>query len=128
MIVLDASFLIAHMETDDAHHEQATQTLLDLAPEQFAASPLTLAEVLTGPLRQGTVNQALGMLNGMNVLTVPLGADGPLRLASLRATTKLKLPGCCVLLAAERMEAEAIATFDARLAAAAQVRGLTVIA
>ncbi|MGH3428816.1 MAG: hypothetical protein ACRDQZ_14830 [Mycobacteriales bacterium] len=37
---------------------------------------------------------------------------------SLHAETGLKLPGCCVLLAAEQIAAAAVATFDDRLAAA----------
>ncbi len=48
-----------------------------------------------------------------------------LRLAELRATTGLKLPGCCVLDVAIRHQAR-LATFDDALAAAARQRGVTV--
>jgi predicted nucleic acid-binding protein len=47
----------------------------------------------------------------------------PVRLALLRAETGLKLPDCCVLLAAEQSGA-AVATFDDRLAGAVTRRGL----
>lgn len=47
-----------------------------------------------------------------------LNDDAPTRLALLRAGTGLKLPDCCVLLAAEQTRGT-IATFDGRLTAAA---------
>jgi len=45
--------------------------------------------------------------------------DEPLRLAELRAMTRLKLPDCCVLDAARTNEAK-LATFDRPLATAAR--------
>jgi predicted nucleic acid-binding protein len=59
------------------------------------------------------------------VTTVPIDEAAPARLAGLRASTGLKLPACCVLLAAEQVDA-AIVTFDHRLAAAARERGIDV--
>jgi predicted nucleic acid-binding protein len=46
-------------------------------------------------------------------------------LAGLGAATGLKLPDCCVLLAAEQVDG-AVATFDDRLAAVARERGVVV--
>ena len=54
-----------------------------------------------------------------------LPADAPIRLATLRARTGLRLPDCCVLLAAES-ERAAIATFDEQLASTATGLGLEV--
>ena len=54
---------------------------------------------------------------------VALDTDAPARLATLRAITGLKLPDCCVLLAAEQAGA-AVLTLDDRVAAAARERGL----
>lgn len=54
-----------------------------------------------------------------------VGEGAPARLAVLRAGTRLKLPDCCVLLAAEQSHG-AVATFDDRLANAAGDRGCIV--
>jgi predicted nucleic acid-binding protein len=42
----------------------------------------------------------------------------------MRAQTGLKLPDCCVLLAAEDEEAQGVASFDDRLAAVVAPMGL----
>ena len=51
--------------------------------------------------------------------------DAARRLGELRATSKLRMPDCCVLYSAEQHNA-AIATFDDKLAARAADLGLTV--
>ena len=53
MIVLDASVLIEHLDSRDAHHERATALLLDAIHKRLATSPLTLPEVLVGPAEAG---------------------------------------------------------------------------
>jgi predicted nucleic acid-binding protein len=118
VIVLDASVLIAHLESTDVHHQRATQLLLSAAADQLAISPITMAEVLVGPARAHQMERVVGIMRELEVTTVPLTEDSPVRLANLRATTRLRLPDCCVLLAAEAAGAT-IATFDNRLAEAA---------
>jgi predicted nucleic acid-binding protein len=125
VIVLDASVLIAHLEQADSHHDRATALLSEFADQDLGISPLTLAEVLVGPARSDRLAQAQTVLRMLDVLTVPLSDDAPARLATLRATTRLRLPDCCVLLAAEAVAGE-VATFDERLAAAASELGYTV--
>ena len=125
MIVLDASVLIAHLEATDRHHDRATELLLDALDEPFGASPLTLAEVFVGPARVGKLDAARAAIQQLEVTPVPLVDDAPVRLAGLRARTRLRLPDCCVLLAAEFAEAH-IATFDDRLAESATGLGFTV--
>lgn len=126
MIVVDANVLVAHFETTDAHHDRADTLLLETAGEALAASPLTLAEVLVTPTRAGQVDRANAALTELGVVTVDLDHDAPARLATLRATTSLRLPDCCVLLAVEQTGAF-LATFDERLAAAARSHGHTVL-
>lgn len=126
MIVLDASVLIAHLEASDVHHERATALLVDAVDEPLGVSPLTLAEVLVGPARSGKLNVAQKAIRELEIATIPLSADAPTRLATMRAGTRLRLPDCCVLLAAE-IAAAGIATFDDRLASAAAELGLTVL-
>lgn len=125
MIVCDASVLIAHLEAEDPHHDRATALLANTAGEALAASPLTLAEVLVGPARAGRADRATAVLEQLQIRTISLPDDAPLRLALLRAGTNLKLPDCAVLLAAETVGA-AVASFDQRLCAAARDRGQAV--
>lgn len=127
MIVLDASVLIAHLDRDDPHHTRAGALLISSGGEPLSASAVTLAEVLVGPARRGQLDRALGVIEQLGVKAVPLdGPDIPARLALLRAGTNLKLPDCCVLLAAEQTRGS-VATFDERLGAAARGRGVAVV-
>lgn len=127
MIVLDAGVLIGHLDATDSHHERACELLLLAADqnEPLGASPITLAEILVGPARAGRLDQARAALNQLGVCSVALAQDAPVRLATLRVETALKMPDCCVLLAADQSGA-AIATFDGRLADAGRSHGLTV--
>jgi len=113
---LDASVLIAHLDSTDAHHARATDLLMSIAGGQLAVSPITMAEVLVGPARAQRLHEVQAALRLLDVHPVALTDDSPARLAHLRATTSLRLPDCCVLLAAEDAGA-AIATFDEQLAA-----------
>lgn len=123
MIVLDASVLIAHLDAHDAHHSRATELLFDAIGDVLGASPLTVAEVLVGPARTGRADLAEGALRELGVSVVPLELDAPRKLAELRVRTQLRLPDCCVLLAA-RTAGGYVATFDDRLHRAAAELGL----
>lgn len=126
MIVLDASALIAYLNRSDAHHQRATALLQEHAEDVFVTSPITMAEVLVGPVRADTAESIMNRLAQIPIGTVDLGTDAPLRLATLQAHSALRMPDCCVLLAAEQVAAK-ILTFDHRLAGAAADRGLRVI-
>jgi predicted nucleic acid-binding protein len=125
VIVLDASVLIAHLQSTDSHHARATELFTAAADEILGVSPMTLAEVLVGPTRTGTLPAAQNAISALDIISVPLADDAPGRLAALRVSTRLRLPDCCVLLAAQSARG-ALATFDDRLAAAAALLGLTV--
>ncbi len=120
-MIVSTQVCSSHFEATDAHHDRATR--LDVADEQLAASPLTLAEVLVGPARVGRMAQAA--LRDLGVTSIPLDKAAPSELASLRADTRLRLPDCSVLLAAASVQAT-VATFDQRLAAAAAALGQAV--
>jgi predicted nucleic acid-binding protein len=126
VIVLDASVLIAHLDANDAHHIRADELLESFSSEPLGASSITLAEVMVGPARAGRLDRAAATLRLLDVARVDLEDDAPMRLAMLRANTGLKLPDCCVLLAAER-SGGVLSTFDDRLSAAAQAYGYIVI-
>ena len=126
MIILDASVLIAYLAGEDIHHEAAEHLLVDVVDEDLAVNSLTLAEVLVAPLRDGHLDLVMAALDALEVQELAFPDDAAIRLARLRAETALKMPDCCVLLAAEEVGG-GVATFDARLGQTATGRGLTVV-
>lgn len=127
MIVLDAGVLIGYLEPADAWHDDATRLLTECVGQPWGAHPMTVAEVLVGPARRGDAwfDQAIAVLAALEVTELPVGAGDAQRLARLRASTGLRLPDCCVLLAATDANAT-LASFDRRLAGEAARRGLPV--
>ncbi len=115
MIVLDASALIAHLDADDAQHQRAVERMIELAEHPLGCSSITLAEVLVGPARAGRLDAAERVVRELGVTEIRLGEGTAPRLAELRAQTGLKLPDCCVLLAAQDCGAQAVLTLDDRL-------------
>jgi predicted nucleic acid-binding protein len=119
VIIVDASVLIAHLDGRDAQHELAVERLVATAGNTIGCSSITLAEIFVGPARSSRLDAALEAIALLGVRDIPVPADAAVRLAALRARTNLKLPDCCVLLAAQDERATAILTFDARLGQAA---------
>jgi predicted nucleic acid-binding protein len=119
VIVLDASVLIAHLDGRDPHHAGARSLLEASGEEPLGASAITLAETLVAPARAGRLAEAESALQRLGVSELALGEDAPARLARLRAEVGLKLPDCCVLLAAQE-HAGTVASFDSDLLAAAR--------
>jgi predicted nucleic acid-binding protein len=126
VIVLDASVLIGFLDSEDNHHAAAEWLLTQAVDDDLAVNSLTLAEVLVAPVRNGRLEPVLPALHALEVQELPFPADTAVRLAQLRVTTGLKMPDCCVLLAAEEAEA-GVASFDERLAQAAAMRNLPVL-
>lgn len=123
MIVLDASVLIAHLDGSDRHHQKARDLLEANGAEPLGASAITLAETLVSPARAGRLAEAEAALQRLGVAELRFEKDAPGRLATLRAEVGLKLPDCCVLLAAQDHEGT-VASFDSALLAAARQLGL----
>lgn len=123
MIVLDASVVIAALDREDALHHEASDLLRGLVPARFSMHALTLAECLVGATRDGSGHLLLRRIRALGV-TVQDERDDPLELAELRAHTGLRMPDCCVLLAALRTRSR-LCTFDDRLAAAALRLGVS---
>lgn len=124
MIVLDASAVIAFLYEQDLHHAAAVRLLEDPGP--WVASVVTMAEVLVLPTKQGRLAAAERVVADLGVRTMPLTSAAATGLADLRATTRLRMPDCCVLLTALEHGGR-VATFDARLAEQAGVLGLQVV-
>lgn len=126
VIVLDASVLIAYLDGDDNQHVTAEALLAGAIDDDLRANPLTLAEVLVVPARDGRLGAAQTALRDLEVDELPFPPETAVRLAQLRASTGLKMPDCCVLLAAEGARAT-VASLDDRLAQTARGRNLTVL-
>lgn len=126
VIVLDASVLIAFLDSEDALHTRAETLLAQEIDDDFAASSLTLAEVLVMPARERRFDAAREALADLDVKELPFPVDAAVKLAQLRASTSLKMPDCCVLLVAEGIQAR-VASFDNRLNDAATSRNLVVL-
>lgn len=124
MIALDASLLIAYLSPDDPHHSASMDVLA--RPDRFVAHTITLAEALVRGARDDRLDAVSVAHAALGIEELPRAEDEPRRLATLRVSTGLKLPDCCVLLAAEATGAS-VATFDARLARAAGALGIDVV-
>lgn len=125
MIVLDASVVIGHLDATDAHHRAATALLLAAGTEDLLVHPLTLAESLVSAVRAGRLEEVAADLGRLRIRQSEVDVDQPLRLAALRARTRLKLPDCVVLDAAQRSGAT-LATFDDALRATATGLGVRI--
>jgi predicted nucleic acid-binding protein len=126
VIVLDASVLIAHLNSSDQHHTRAQGLLEGICSEPWGASSITLAEALITPARRGRLEEVEAVLVGLGVQELPMGSAAPGRLAEMRAEVGLKMPDCCVLLTAQNNEA-ALATFDTDMLSAAGKLGVDLV-
>ena len=126
MIALDASVVIAALDSRDAHHNTAAALLREHFETGFRMHPLTVSESLVSAVQQGRGQQVVADLAALNIHTAAVRPTEPLHLAELRVKTGLRLPDCCVLVVA-LSEIGGLATFDKRLAAAAESLGVRVV-
>ena len=126
MIVADASWIVALRDPDDVHHLEARAIKDTVSRQRALLHPVTLAECLVAPARMGHLDDAAAALRAAFEVTED-DRDAPLRWASLRAETGLRLPDVIVLDTAIHHRADAIATFDEKLAARAVERNLEIL-
>ena len=126
MIVLDASVLIAHLDSGDPHHQPAVELLRAHSMESLGASQISLAETLVAPARAGRLEEAEEALERIAVHELAFEHKASPRLAGLRVETGLKLPDCCVLLAAQDHHA-GVASFDHDLCRRARELRISVV-
>ena len=126
MIALDASLLIAALNGAEPGSDAALSVLQKSTPGTMVVHTVTLAEVLVGGVRLSQAVQMLAALRAAGIITAAHDEEEPLRLATLRVTSGLKLPDCCVLDVATQYHAS-IATFDLALARAAALSGIPVV-
>lgn len=115
LIVLDASFAIAALAADDAHHDAAVNVLAGASDDELVLAATTRAEILVGPARAGgkTLAAARDFADGCE--TVPVSAAIADDAAALKARHRgLSLPDAIALVIAEMTDADAVWTFDRR--------------
>jgi len=122
---LDASAIIAHLDPDDAHHAEATGVLLEVPDARLVAHPVTVAESLVVAVRDGRGDEVDARIRELGVDVVAIGRESPMRLATLRVETGLRMPDCCSIDVARHHDA-VLVTFDERQATAARGLGLEV--
>jgi predicted nucleic acid-binding protein len=126
VIVFDASVLVAYLDGDDDLHVDAETLLAAAIDDDFGANSLTLAEVLVVPARASRMEAVQAALHELEIDELPFPPNTAVRLAQLRVSSGLKMPDCCVLLAAEDRQAT-VASFDDRLVQAAEDGNLAVL-
>jgi predicted nucleic acid-binding protein len=115
LIVLDASFAIAALSADDAHHDAAVTALGGATGDELVLAATTRAEILAGPARAGgpTLAAARDFADGCE--TVPVSAAIADDAAALKAGHRgLSLPDAIALVVAEMIDADLVWTFDRR--------------
>jgi predicted nucleic acid-binding protein len=115
LIVLDASFAIAALAADDAHHDAAADALTGAGDDELVLAATTRAEILVGPARVGgkVLAAARDFVDGCE--TVPVSAAIADDAAALKARHRgLSLPDAIALVVAEMIDADAVLTFDRR--------------
>lgn len=125
VVVLDAGALIALYDSTDKHHEWALSLFRETLGYEMWMSALTYAEVLVHPIRAQMADTFDKGVSGLNISIRSVHHVDARALASLRATTSLKMPNALVLHLAES-EGASLATTDKVLGGAARARLITV--
>lgn len=114
--VVDASVLIAAIDTQDVHHETALVELEVARGQHTLALPaVAFSEALVLPYRVGA-SQGRAVAGGLRRLgrVEPITDAIASRAAQLRARRRIKLPDALVLATAVELRARQILTFDRR--------------
>ena len=120
-LILDASVVIALLDSGDKHHERAVDQLAeaDEAGHDLAMPASAYAEALVAPARAGRVDDARHEIEGAGIAVAELTAGMATAAALLRARHKhLGLADALVVACARHLQARLL-TFDRRLAAVA---------
>jgi predicted nucleic acid-binding protein len=115
LILLDASFAIAALSADDAHHDAAVTALASATDDELILAATTRAEILVGPARAGGKALAAARDFADGCETVPVSAFIADDAAALKAGHRsLSLPDAIALVVAEMIDADLVWTFDRR--------------
>jgi predicted nucleic acid-binding protein len=125
VVVLDASALIALVSSSEPHHDWALEMFLETSSFDLQMTCLTQAEVMVHPHRANKIEKFMKLIDGLNLEITPIEAADASQLASLRATTNLKMPDAVILSQAMKVSGS-IATTDQALAKVARSKGVGV--
>jgi predicted nucleic acid-binding protein len=125
VVVLDASALIALLSSKDPHHKWAIEMFRDTASFELQMTALSQAEAMVHPARSGKLDKFQKMLISLGLAVTSIDSSDASKLATLRATTTLKMPDACVLHQAMKVSGS-IATTDSQLAKVAKSKGVGV--
>jgi len=111
IVVLDASVVIAFLDSGDAHHPAAVEAVARTRGEELVVPSSAYAEILVDPWRRGpdTVALVKRFLTDLGVRIEPLTAVIAERAARLRASHRaLRVPDALVLATADALSASAL--------------------
>ncbi len=116
LTALDASVLIALLDPDDPHHQDARNALDAHADDDLRAPAHTLAEALVHPARVGKEREARRLIAALEIAIDPIDETVAIAAAKLRAThgTALRMPDALVLAYADTRKAKKLLTADQR--------------
>jgi predicted nucleic acid-binding protein len=127
LTVVDASILIALLDSDDGLHAAATAALLAHAGDELMISASAYSEALIRPARAGRLEEAKAVVGALLMEVVPLSQPIAEAAAMLRARHQaLRLPDALVIATGTSLDAGSILTGDSRwrgLAALVEVVG-----
>jgi predicted nucleic acid-binding protein len=120
LTVLDAGIVIAVLDADDAHHDQARQALAAARDrgDRLVVPASAYAEVLVAPLRRDpdSGDAVDSFLDALPAAVEPATRRIARRAAELRARhgNRLRLPDALVVATAMALDADRVVTTDAR--------------
>jgi predicted nucleic acid-binding protein len=123
-LILDASVLIALLDTADAHHERSIEDVeaADQAGQELLAPASAYSEALVAFARANRVSDARKAIFAMGIDVAPLTSAMAEHAAKLRAQhDSLRLPDAIVLATADELDGE-ILSYDERLSRLARKR------
>jgi predicted nucleic acid-binding protein len=106
VIVFDSDVLIGFLNRDDAHHQDAVESVRSsMAPgSRRLLCAVNYAEIMVGPIRAGTHELVDQMLVQFNIETIMVDMALAKRAAAVCARTNLKLPDAFALATAIHAE------------------------
>lgn len=115
LIVLDASVVIAHLSSRDAHHEAAAAAFTRHAGDELRVPASAFAESLVEPQRRGVGERARGLIESLDIVVDAIEEATAIHAARLRARhPSLRLPDALVIGHGEALRAHAVLTADRR--------------
>lgn len=113
LTLLDASVLIAWLESTDALHARAEQALLAAAGDDLRVPVSSYAEVMVGAILRGQADSVRNAIVDLSVVIEPMTTPIAERAATIRAgKSSLSLPDAFVLATAEELVADRVLTAD----------------